>query len=35
MGSNHKLRLDMGYPYTKFGVKMHEQTQVIEQKLNF
>ena len=34
-GSNSKLRLDVSYPYSKFGVNRPKQTEVIEQKLNF
>ena len=35
LGSTPKLRLDVSYPYSKFGVKRPKQTKVIEQKLNF
>jgi len=35
LGSNPKLRLDVSYPYSKFGVNMPKQTKVIEQKQNF
>jgi len=35
LGSNPKLRLDVSYPYSKFGVNKPKQTKVIEQKLNF
>jgi len=35
LGSNPKLRLDVGHPYSKFGVNRPKQTKVIEQKLNF
>jgi len=35
MGSNPKLRLDVSYPYNKFGVNRPKKTKVIEQKLNF
>jgi len=35
LDSNPKLRLDVSYPYSKFGVKRPKQTKVIEQKLNF
>jgi len=35
LGSNLKLRLDVSYLYTKFGVNRPKQTKVIEQKLNF
>jgi len=35
LGSNPKLRLDVSYPYTKFGVNKPKQTKVIEGKLNF
>ena len=35
LGSNPKLRLDVSYPYTKFGVNRPKQTKVIERKLNF
>ena len=35
LGSNPKLRLDVSYPYIKFGVNRPKQTKVIEQKLNF
>jgi len=35
LGSNPKLRLNVSYPYSKFGVKRPKQTKVIEQKLNF
>jgi len=35
LGSNHKLRLDVSYPYTKFGVNRPKQRKVIEWKLNF
>jgi len=34
-GSNSKLRLDLRYPYTKFGVNRAKQTKVIKRKLNF
>jgi len=33
MGSNPKLRLDVSYPYGKFGVNRPKQTDVIERKL--
>jgi len=35
VGSNPKLRLDVSYPYSKFGVNRPKQIKVIEQKLNF
>ena len=35
LGSNPKLRLDVSYPYSKFGVNRPKQTEVIEQKRNF
>jgi len=35
LGSNPKLRLDVSYPYSKFGVNRPKQTKVIERKLNF
>jgi len=35
LGSNPKLRLDVSYPYSKFGVNWPKQTKVIERKLNF
>jgi len=35
MGSNLKRRLDVSYPYSKFGVNRSNQTKVIERKLNF
>jgi len=35
MGSNLKLRLEVSYPYSKFGVNMPKQTKVIEQKPQF
>ena len=35
LGSNPKLRLDVSYPYSKFGVNGTKQTKVIERKLNF
>jgi len=35
LGSNPKLRLDVSYPYSKFGVNRQMQTKVIEWKLNF
>jgi len=35
LGSTPKLRLDVSYPYTKFGVNRPKQTKVIERKLNF
>jgi len=35
LGSNPKLRLNVSYPYTKFGVNRPMQTKVIEQKMNF
>jgi len=35
LDSNPKLRLDVSYPYTKFGVNSPKQTKVIERKLNF
>jgi len=35
-GSEEKMmRLDVSYPYSKFGVNMPKQTKVIERKLNF
>jgi len=33
--SNPKLRLDVSYPYSKFGVNRPKQTKVIERKLKF
>jgi len=33
--SNRKLRLDVSYPYSKFGFNRPKQTKVIERKLNF
>jgi len=35
LGSNPKLRLDVSYPYSKFGVNRLKQTKVIERNLNF
>jgi len=35
MCSNTKLRLDVSYQYTKFGVNRPKQTKIIKQKLNF
>jgi len=35
LGSNPKLRLDISYPYSRFGVNRPKQTKVIERKLNF
>jgi len=35
MGSNPKLRLDVIFPYSKFGFNRSKQNKVIEQKLNF
>ena len=35
LGSNPKLRLDVSYPYTKFGGNRPKQTNVIERKQNF
>jgi len=35
LDSNPKLRLDVSYPYSKFGVNRPKQTKVFEQKLNF
>jgi len=35
LGSNPKLRLDVSYPYSKFGVNMPKQTKVIARKQNF
>jgi len=35
LGSNSKLRLDVSYPYTKFGVNRPKHTKLIERKLNF
>ena len=35
LGSNPKRRLDVSYPYSKFGVNRPKQTEVIEQKRNF
>jgi len=35
LGSNPKLRLDVSYPYTKFGVNRPKQIKAIERKLNF
>ena len=32
LNSNHKLRLDVSYPYSKFGVNRPKQTKVIERK---
>jgi len=32
MGSNPKLRRDVSYPYSKFGVNRSKQTKVIERK---
>jgi len=34
LGSNPKLRLDISYPYSKFGVNRPKQTKVIERKLD-
>jgi len=34
LGSNSKMRLDVSYPYSKFGVNRPKQTKVIERKLN-
>jgi len=33
--SHPKLRVDVSYQYSKFGVNRSKQTEVIEQKLNF
>jgi len=35
LGSNPKLRPDVSYLYSKFGVNRPKQTRVIERKLNF
>jgi len=35
LGSNPKLRFEVSYPYSKFGVYMPKQTKVIERKLIF
>jgi len=35
LGSDPKLRIDVSYLYTKFGVNRPNQTKVIERKLNF
>ena len=35
LGRNPKLRLEVSYPYSKFGVNMPKQTKVIERKQNF
>jgi len=35
LGSSLNLRLDVSYPYSKFGVNRPKQTKVIERKLNF
>jgi len=35
LGSNPKLRLDVSYPYSKFGVNRPMETKMIERKLNF
>ena len=35
LGSNPKVRLDVSYPYSKFGVNRPKQTKVIERKQNF
>jgi len=35
LDSKLKLRLDVSYPYSKFGVNRSKQTNVIDQKLNF
>jgi len=35
LGSIPKLRLNVSYPYSKFGVNRPKQTKVIERKLNF
>jgi len=35
LGSNPKLRLDISYPYSKFGVNIQKHTTVIEQKTEF
>jgi len=35
LGSNPKLRLDISYPYNKFGVNRPKQTKIFERKLNF
>jgi len=35
LGSNPKLRLDVSYPYSKFGVNKPKKTKVIERKQNF
>ena len=35
LGNNPKMRLDVSYPYTKFGVDRPKQTKAIEQKLSF
>jgi len=32
LGSNPKLRFDVSYPYTKFGVNRPKQTKVIERE---
>jgi len=35
LGSIPKLRLDVSYPYSKFGVNRPKQTKVIERKPQF
>jgi len=35
LGSNPNLRLDVSFPYSKFGVNRPKQTKVVERKLNF
>jgi hypothetical protein len=35
LGSNPKLRLDISYAHTKFGVNMSKQTRVIMRRLIF
>ena len=32
LGSSPKLRLDVSYPYNKFGVNRPKQTKVVERK---
>jgi len=34
LGRNPKLRLDVSYPYSNFGVNRSKQTKVIERKPN-
>jgi len=35
LGSNPKLRINVSFPYSKFGVNSPKQTKVIERKLIF